>query len=168
MRRSNDAHPQSLAPFGFSGAVMIPLIPLVVAFFAAFLYSPTSNVFESAGVSHERFLLLTAHPDDEAMFFAPTILGLQGSAPVLRAQPDSPEQVVLSEETASRSHIYSLCLSVGNADGLGSTRREELTQSLNILGVDDDKRWVVDHPYVGVKYGLRSTLNGSAGSFKTI
>ena len=73
-----------------------------------------------------RVLLLTAHPDDECMFFAPTVLALLAQAP-----PPA---------------VYSLCLSVGNADGLGETRREELGRSLDVLGVGPDRRWVVDRP----------------------
>jgi N-acetylglucosaminylphosphatidylinositol deacetylase len=67
--------------------------------------------------------LLTAHPDDECMFFAPTVLALR---------------------TAS-VEVFSLCLSVGNADGLGFERRSELEDSLDVLGVPKDKRWVIDH-----------------------
>ncbi|KIK21264.1 hypothetical protein PISMIDRAFT_546970 [Pisolithus microcarpus 441] len=73
-----------------------------------------------------RILLLTAHPDDECFFFAPTILALQ--------------------RDFSQPEVYSLCLSTGNADGLGDKRRAELDHSLDILGIDSDKRWVVDHP----------------------
>ncbi|KAL4079564.1 putative deacetylase LmbE-like domain-containing protein, partial [Scleroderma citrinum] len=73
-----------------------------------------------------RILLLTAHPDDECFFFSPTILAFQ--------------------EDALRPEIYSLCLSTGNAEGLGEMRRMELGRSLDIMGVEPDKRWVVDHP----------------------
>lgn len=73
-----------------------------------------------------RVLLLTAHPDDECLFFAPTVLALQ--------------------EDPSHPEIYSLTMSVGNADGLGETRKEELSRSLDVLRIDQDKRWVVDHP----------------------
>lgn len=37
-------------------------------------------------------------------------------------------------------------MSVGNADGIGDVRKEELSRSLDVLGIDLDKRWVVDHP----------------------
>lgn len=72
-----------------------------------------------------RVLLLTAHPDDECMFFAPTLLALRDRVSV---------------------EVFSLCLSVGNADGLGQTRRHELSRSLDVLGVDASRRWVVDVP----------------------
>ncbi|EMD35437.1 hypothetical protein CERSUDRAFT_116200 [Gelatoporia subvermispora B] len=76
-------------------------------------------------------LLLTAHPDDESMFFAPTILGLANS-----------------HTTASRNSptLFSLCLSVGNADGLGDVRKQELERSLDVLGIGAGRRWIVDRP----------------------
>ncbi|KZP25025.1 LmbE-like protein [Athelia psychrophila] len=74
-----------------------------------------------------RVLLVTAHPDDETMFFAPTLLGLLSH----------PKEVV---------EVYSLCLSTGDADGLGLTRPNELARALGVLGVDDDKHWVANHP----------------------
>lgn len=81
-----------------------------------------------AGVAQRipRVLLLTAHPDDECMFFAPTLLGLNNPSYAL----------------------YSLCLSSGDADGLGDTRQQELNASLDVLGVAEDRRWVLDSPFV--------------------
>ncbi|KAJ7088602.1 putative deacetylase LmbE-like domain-containing protein [Mycena epipterygia] len=80
-------------------------------------------------------LLLTAHPDDECMFFAPTILALAALQ-----QPSIPSG------RHSTSALYSMCLSVGNADGLGPIRKYELESSLDILGIDTDKRKILDHP----------------------
>ncbi|KAH7904711.1 putative deacetylase LmbE-like domain-containing protein [Hygrophoropsis aurantiaca] len=57
------------------------------------------------------------------MFFAPTILSLR-----------------------ARADVFSLCLSTGNAEGHGETRQRELAQSLSVLGIDEKRRWVVDHP----------------------
>ncbi|KAG5647872.1 hypothetical protein DXG03_007796 [Asterophora parasitica] len=68
-------------------------------------------------------LLLTAHPDDECMFFAPTLRAL------------------LSAGTP----VYSLCLSTGDVDGLGPIRAAELGRSLDVLGIPPTRRWVVDH-----------------------
>ena len=58
-----------------------------------------------------RVLFVIAHPDDEAMFFVPTITALQG-----------------------RHELSLLCLSNGNADGLGKIREKELLRSCAILG----------------------------------
>ncbi|KDN46787.1 LmbE-like protein [Tilletiaria anomala UBC 951] len=61
----------------------------------------------------ERALILTAHPDDEVMFFAPTIMAMQ----------------------AAGTTVFGLCLSTGNATGLGKHRALELAESYDILGV---------------------------------
>lgn len=63
----------------------------------------------------KRICLLIAHPDDEAMFFAPTVLAL--TKPTLG------------------NHLKILCLSSGNADGLGDVRRKELVKSGLLLGL---------------------------------
>ncbi|GAM88904.1 hypothetical protein ANO11243_069380 [Dothideomycetidae sp. 11243] len=64
---------------------------------------------------NKRIVLLIAHPDDEAMFFSPSVLAL--TAPNLG------------------NHLKILCLSTGNADGLGAIRRNELVQSGLLLGL---------------------------------
>ncbi|KAI0676516.1 LmbE-like protein [Trametes maxima] len=106
---------------------------LLLSIFWAFLSQPAQNHLASLSRSDSaepaNVLLLTAHPDDECMFFAPTILALLGQEGSLR-----------------RPNLYSLCLSVGNADGLGDIRRRELAGSLDVLGIEDGRRWVVDTP----------------------
>ncbi|KAG6330527.1 hypothetical protein ID866_8560, partial [Astraeus odoratus] len=87
------------------------------------------------GTNTSRILLLTAHPDDECFFFAPTILALGKQTP----QPE----------------IYSLCLSTGNAEGLGETRKIELDLSLDVMGIERDKRWVVDHPLLQDNFTMK-------------
>lgn len=98
--------------------ITILILPLLITF----LYQP----FDTGNFNgHSRILVLTAHPDDECMFFAPTILGLN---------------------TKDNIEISSLCLSVGNADGLGITREMEFHASYEVLGVPAGRRWIVDHP----------------------
>ena len=62
-----------------------------------------------------RVLIVTAHPDDECMFFGPTILHFT------------------KEEKAL---VYLLCLSPGNYYGLGKVRRSELWNSCQMLGIN--------------------------------
>ncbi|KAF8675053.1 type-B carboxylesterase lipase family [Rhizoctonia solani] len=69
-------------------------------------------------------LILTAHPDDECMFFSPTILALKKQGRELRG----------------------LCLSVGNADGLGPTRAQEFVSSYAVLGLIPEELEILDHP----------------------
>jgi hypothetical protein len=61
--------------------------------------------------------LVIAHPDDEAMFFTPTILALLEQKDVI---------------------IHVLCLSTGNADGIGKQRTKELGKSCKVLGISTD------------------------------
>lgn len=107
------------------------IILAVVTLLLSILYKPSefnTDALLEQTVSPPRVLLLTAHPDDECFFFAPTILALRRSS--------------LSPE------IFSLCLSSGNADGIGEQRKGELVRSLDILGVEKDNRWIIEHPCV--------------------
>jgi N-acetylglucosaminylphosphatidylinositol deacetylase len=70
----------------------------------------------------ERCLLVIAHPDDETMFFGPTIRQL------LKADVN----------------IFVLSISCGNADGLGKIRKQELNAAVNKLGVTSDNLTVLD------------------------
>jgi len=80
------------------------------------LWVYTASLSESfPTLKGKKVLLLIAHPDDEAMFFAPTLLSL--TRPELE------------------NYIKILCLSSGNADGLGEMRKKELVKSALILGL---------------------------------
>ncbi|KAL4867587.1 hypothetical protein BDV12DRAFT_171230 [Aspergillus spectabilis] len=79
--------------------------------------SPFARTFPT--LRNKRICLLIAHPDDEAMFFAPTLLAL--TKPELG------------------NHVKILCLSTGDADGLGPIRREELKKSAKHLGLRSEK-----------------------------
>ncbi|XP_050837828.1 N-acetylglucosaminyl-phosphatidylinositol de-N-acetylase isoform X2 [Serinus canaria] len=75
------------------------------------------------GAQGGRALVLTAHPDDEAMFFAPALLGLRsaGAAPAV------------------------LCCSAGNYYNQGEIRKKELEQSCYVLGIPASDVTVIDH-----------------------
>ncbi|PNY29889.1 N-acetylglucosaminyl-phosphatidylinositol de-N-acetylase, partial [Tolypocladium capitatum] len=77
-------------------------------------------------LKNKRICLLIAHPDDEAMFFAPTLLSL--------TRPET------------GNHVKVLCLSTGNANGLGETRKRELIKSCVMLGLRQDDVFVIDSP----------------------
>ncbi|KAL4988532.1 putative deacetylase LmbE-like domain-containing protein [Aspergillus falconensis] len=109
------------------------LISVGLAIAAAFLFwtlsstttSPFARTFPQ--LYNKRICLLIAHPDDEAMFFAPTLLAL--TKPELG------------------NHIKILCLSSGDADGLGHIRRDELKESAKRLGIrGDNDVLVLDDP----------------------
>src|SRR3954454_11581226 len=126
---------------------MLQLIPVLFAVLFALLLYPehSSNPFSLTNPTpstHQKILFITAHPDDEALFFAPPLIALTRSN--ITTEPLLP-----SHDKANHSpDVYSLCLSTGNADGLGHVRVTELKKSLDLLGVPDGKRWVLDSPYV--------------------
>lgn len=95
----------------------IPLLLIGAWLFTAFM---TSGFPVLQG---KRICLLIAHPDDEAMFFSPTLLSL--SRPELQ------------------NRIFILCLSSGDADGLGHIRKKELTKSALLLGIPSAEQVVV-------------------------
>ena len=81
------------------------------------------DAFESFFKTRKGILVLFAHPDDEVMFFLPTIKKLSSLG----------------------KRIVAGCLSTGNADGLGETRKLEFQTVMNSLNIKefiicDDKR----------------------------
>ncbi|EJC97674.1 LmbE-like protein [Fomitiporia mediterranea MF3/22] len=79
------------------------------------------------------------------MFFAPTLLGLiQGPS----KSKDGLEHLEANyEEVTPSADVYSLCLSSGNSEGLGEIRKRELGDSLDVLGIGIERRWVLDEPF---------------------
>ncbi|KAF8427514.1 phosphatidylinositol glycan class L [Tirmania nivea] len=74
-------------------------------------------------------LLVISHPDDEAMFFSPTLLSL--TAPHLQ------------------NDVRVICLSSGNSDGIGKTRARELVESCLRLGISDARAGKTVFPLLG-------------------
>lgn len=68
---------------------------------------------------NKHIVIFTAHPDDESMFFAPTITELT--------------------KDNYNNHLHIICLSNGDMDGLGKIREKELQRAATILGVDSAK-----------------------------
>ena len=126
-------------------------------------------------------VLVTAHPDDESLFFLPTLYGLWQQQK--RQQTRSPNQSF---------QIWLLCLTTGNYDGLGSTRQTELEgqcfgdgrtntvvlpmidKLLLVRGEDSSvaNQWPLDHPQNSwkiphvaecIRYALHQGLQKSFG-----
>jgi N-acetylglucosaminylphosphatidylinositol deacetylase len=70
-----------------------------------------------------KVLLVIAHPDDEAMFFAPMLMALE----------------------ANVCQVSIVCLSTGNYGGLGAIRRQELLLSADNYHIDRDHVHTIDH-----------------------
>ncbi|KAK0623824.1 putative deacetylase LmbE-like domain-containing protein [Immersiella caudata] len=103
----------------------VALVVLVVP--TLYLYTVGVVATRFPMLYNKRICLLIAHPDDEAMFFAPTVLAL--------TRPET------------GNHVKILCLSSGDADGLGETRKRELAKSGLTLGLrKEDDVFVVEDP----------------------
>jgi len=85
-------------------------------------YKNLSNVRENPNL--KQYLIITAHPDDEIMFFAPTIIGLRKQG----------------------FKVKILCLSTGNYDKKGEIRQVEIKNCVKLLGVTEENVTVLDHP----------------------
>eukprot|EP00268_Persea_americana_P047072 TRINITY_DN4878_c0_g1_i4.p1 TRINITY_DN4878_c0_g1~~TRINITY_DN4878_c0_g1_i4.p1 ORF type:complete len:258 (-),score=18.64 TRINITY_DN4878_c0_g1_i4:418-1191(-) len=102
--------------------VLLWLVSLCIVLNASSTLSTSKFLSNSAG--KRNVLLVIAHPDDESMFFSPTILYL-----------------------SSRGHnLHILCFSTGNADGKGNVRKAELYQACAILEVALQQVKILDHP----------------------
>ncbi|KAK1787847.1 hypothetical protein P4O66_016339 [Electrophorus voltai] len=74
-------------------------------------------------LNDNRVLIVTAHPDDECMFFAPTILKL----------------------VESNALVHLLCLSSGNYCNQGDQRKKELVDSCAVLGIPANRVTIIDN-----------------------
>jgi len=104
-------------------AVLVPIL------FALVLRNPLEhdNVFSVNTLLHSE--------NDESLFFAPTLISL------LSHKHDGG-----LENAAPYAEVYTLCLSTGDADGLGKIRQQEMLRALDVLGIQEGKRWIVDNP----------------------
>lgn len=87
----------------------------------AYIWSRESN---SPLVIEKVVLLITAHPDDECMFFGPSVTAMVQAGVT----------------------VHILCLSTGNYYGIGDKRRDEFYRSCKRMGVDRSNCHVVDDP----------------------
>ncbi|CAK9784579.1 LmbE-like protein [Cutaneotrichosporon oleaginosum] len=105
-------------PRGATTGALLLLAALFAAGVAGFQFIVTRANERTAlalaeGFDRPAVLVLTAHPDDEAMFFGPTILNL----------------------VAAGWDVLPVCMSTGNAAGFGGVRSLELLESYARLGV---------------------------------
>ncbi|KAJ6613854.1 putative deacetylase LmbE-like domain-containing protein [Mycena sp. CBHHK59/15] len=107
---------------------------LLTLILASILRPQTLSTFGKASAGHEeRALLLIAHPDDETFFFSPTLTALSRTP---------------MQQVGGLGEIFVVCLSTGNAKGVGDVRKEEFGRSLDIFGIPGERRFILDHPYL--------------------
>jgi N-acetylglucosaminylphosphatidylinositol deacetylase len=130
-----------------------------------FLYTVSVVQTRFPTLRNKRICLLIAHPDDEAMFFAPTVLAL--------TRPETGNHVkilclssgMLSLVTFCHSDTTLTLSSTGNADGLGETRKKELAKSGMTLGLrSEDDVFVVESP----DFQDSMTATWDTGKIKTL
>ncbi|KAK6385023.1 N-acetylglucosaminyl-phosphatidylinositol de-N-acetylase [Exophiala oligosperma] len=97
------------------GTTILSLSLLPVLFFALWHITAASVPPIPQSMRNKRIILLIAHPDDESMFFNPTLQALT--------------------HPSLQNHLKILCMSTGNADGIGETRRLELEKAAVQLGL---------------------------------
>ncbi|QPG72730.1 hypothetical protein FOA43_000031 [Brettanomyces nanus] len=79
------------------------------------LYQLNAETVISNDLVNSDIVLVTAHPDDESMFFSPTIMELN--------------------KKNYGNQIHLVCLSNGNFDGLGEVRRHEVDKASQYLDI---------------------------------
>lgn len=104
-------------PYSFAFLIFV-IVTLVVYYiiwrttyftWALLKYTNSNNLTKTI----KKVLIVTAHPDDECMFFGPLIITL----------------------IKERQMVYLLCLSNGNAEDKGLLRKKELFDSCKVLGI---------------------------------
>lgn len=97
------------------------LVQAIIVILALWLFTAyMSRTFPT--LRGKRVCLVIAHPDDEAMFFSPTLRWL--------TRPELGNVVLV------------MCFSSGNAEGIGHIRKEELVKSALLLGVRTEQHIV--------------------------
>jgi len=102
------------------------VLPLVLQWVIAYLVGSDIRVLPAQLQAAKNLLIVTAHPDDECLFFAPSILG------------------VLDRNHQIKGGL--LVMSTGNNYGIGETRKQELRASCASLGIDGGRCVALDDP----------------------
>ncbi|KAM4064956.1 glcNAc-PI de-N-acetylase domain-containing protein [Hirsutella rhossiliensis] len=107
-------------------ALVVLPIPIVLQWTLAYLVGSDARLLPLELQHAKSLLIMTAHPDDECLFFAPSILS------VLDGSPNTKGGL--------------LVMSTGDHYGIGAKRRQELKGSCVALGIDLSRCEALDHP----------------------
>ncbi|KAH9208546.1 N-acetylglucosaminyl-phosphatidylinositol de-N-acetylase, a glycan bosynthesis protein [Leptodontidium sp. 2 PMI_412] len=108
--------------------LVIAITPFVLQILLAYVVGSDFRLLPAELQQAKNLLIVTAHPDDECLFFAPSILG------VLDRNPDTVGGL--------------LVMSTGNNEGIGDTRKAELQGSCAALGVEETRCVALDWPEI--------------------
>lgn len=85
---------------------------------------------------------VVAHPDDEAMFMVPTVIGMLSSSRNADHGASEGGNQDSEKERKRNIQIHMMCLSSGNADGIGATRIDEWRKCLRHMAVISNEHHV--------------------------
>jgi hypothetical protein len=140
------------------------ILPLVAI--SSWLYTAGVAKSKFPSFRNKRVCLLIAHPDDEAMFFAPTLLAL--------TEPSLGNHVKILCLSSGKAHqvfpaITPTNACAGDADGLGETRKKELVKSGMLLGLrKEDDVFVVESSFVLSAALTFCATDTCTGTFKIV
>ncbi|KAI8611145.1 putative deacetylase LmbE-like domain-containing protein [Chytriomyces sp. MP71] len=103
--------------------ILVPAVLASLAFYSYISVYPHTRAHLLGSMraftdAPKRVLLLVAHPDDECMFFGPTLVQLTGVTGVT---------------------VFAVSASNGNGDGLGAIREKEFVASCKTLGIASER-----------------------------
>ncbi|KUJ08279.1 putative GlcNAc-PI de-N-acetylase [Mollisia scopiformis] len=104
---------------------IILTVCIILQILLGYVIAKDPRLFPAALQRSKNLLIVTAHPDDETLFFAPSIL-----------------RVLDNRKTTGGL----LVLSNGNNYGLGDVRKVELKGACGILSIDDDRCEALNRP----------------------
>lgn len=107
-------------------ALVVFLFPLFLQWALAYILGSDARLLPPELLKAKNLLVVTAHPDDECLFFSPSILG------------------VLDRNKNIKGGL--VVMSTGNNYGLGELRKTELLGSCAALGMDTTRCVALDHP----------------------
>ena len=100
--------------------ILVSILGFCVVFhFLAHYFKPYSRLKMIKDA--KRVLIVTSHPDDETMFFGPTILSL-----------------CRGKSNFESKNLFLLCMSTGDHKNIGSKRKFELYNACKILGIPEE------------------------------
>jgi len=104
---------------------VVVIVPLLLQILLASIIGKDPRLFPASLRRAKNLLIVTAHPDDECLFFAPSILG------------------VLEDNPQTTGGL--LVMSTGNANGIGEQRKKELQGSCDALSINAERCVALDN-----------------------
>jgi N-acetylglucosaminylphosphatidylinositol deacetylase len=117
--------------------ILVSILGFCVMFhFLAHYFKPYSRLKMLKDA--KRILIITSHPDDETMFFGPTILSL-----------------CRGKSNFKSANLFLLCMSTGDHKKMGSKRKHELYNACKILGIPEENITILSYTRLRDDPGIR-------------